>query len=122
MDGHKTTELVIQLQANSLVVLLVAAFRVLFQFRSLLPLSFLSEEKVVCEVGATLVVDRMPTSHSILVSAALIHLSPAERKQAIQSLLLLGLTRYANNAGGSTVVDPSLLQKLHGTSFFVANA
>ena len=76
----------------------------------------------MCEVGVTLVVDRMPTSHSILVSAALIHLSPAERKQAIQSLLLLGLTRYANNAGGSTVVDPSLLQKLHGTSFFVANA
>ena len=57
----------------------------------------------------------MPASHSILVSASLIHLSPAEKRQAIQSLLVLGLSRYANNSGGSTSIDPARLQKLHGT-------
>jgi hypothetical protein len=56
----------------------------------------------------------MPASHSILVSASLIHLSPTEKKQAIQSLLVLGLSRYANNNGGSTSIDPARLQKLHG--------
>lgn len=56
----------------------------------------------------------MPSSHSILISASLIHLSPAEKKQAIQSLLLLGLSRYANNSGGSTSIEPAKLQKLHG--------
>ena len=56
----------------------------------------------------------MPASHSILVSASVIHLSPQEKKQAIQSLLILGLSRYANNSGGSTSIDLGHLQRLHG--------
>jgi hypothetical protein len=50
---------------------------------------------------------------SILVNTAVLHLRPAERKNAMQHLLLLGLSKYTE-ATGSQTIDMAALQRIHG--------
>ena len=54
------------------------------------------------------------SSHVLLVKASMLHLLPEEKKAATQSLMILGLARYASHTQGNTTIDPTTLQRLHG--------